>query len=56
MFGFLNVLSCIFCCYMYNKSANLQRKVDFLQYEMVMLTNFIHKQTSKQEMLMNEIR
>jgi hypothetical protein len=29
---------------MYNKSINLQRKIDFLEYEMVMLTTFIYNE------------
>jgi hypothetical protein len=41
MFTILNVISCIFCYYMYNKTAILQRKIDFLEYEMVMLTNYM---------------
>ena len=43
MFTFFNALSCIILYYMYNKNNNLQRKIDFLEYEMVMLTNFIYK-------------
>jgi hypothetical protein len=46
MLMFINLLSCIACCYMYNKATNLQRKIDFLEYEMVMLTTFIYSKRS----------
>jgi hypothetical protein len=44
MLIFINILSCVACFYMYNKSINLQRKIDFLEYEMVMLTTFIYNE------------
>lgn len=42
MFTLINVLSCIFCYYMYSKTNILQRKIDFLEYEMVMLTTHLY--------------
>lgn len=43
MFTFLNIISCLFCYYMYNEKNRLQRKVDFLEYEMIMITTHMHK-------------
>ena len=34
MFGIINILSCLLVYYMYNKTNNLQQRVEFLEYEM----------------------
>ncbi len=47
MFLFLNILSCIACCYMFNKAHTLQRRVDLLHYEMVMLSTYIYTDKTK---------
>ena len=47
MFLFLNILSCVACCYMFNKAQTLQRQVDFLHYEMVMLSTYIYNDKTK---------
>ena len=55
MFTLINVLSCIFCYYMYNKTTILQRKIDYLEYEMVMLTTYMCK-PKKQSQFMLEYK
>ena len=54
MFTFLNVISCLFCYYMYNKTVNLQNKIDYLEYEMVMLTTYLYKPSAPSYMLENK--
>lgn len=54
MLIFINILSCIACCYMFNKANNLQRRIDFLHYEMVMLTNHIYNEKTKNLIKYNE--
>jgi len=37
------IMSCIIVYYLYNKTVNLERKLDYLQYELIMINNHIYE-------------
>ena len=41
MFTFINIISCFIAYYMYEKTNILQRRIDYLEYEMTNLTNVL---------------
>ena len=47
------IMSCIIVCYLYNKTVILERKVDYLKYELIMINKHIYEPSAPILMLDN---